>query len=342
MKVQTIHVGLGEIGREVLRRGCAAGLLEPVLLVDSSPDIAERFAGEFMAQVPMEVAEQPVVSRLEEAWAYVAASAARPAVAVVCTGSRVEEVAPVILEAVGCGLNVVSTCEELSFPWLKAAEIAEEIDRAAREAGVSVVGTGVNPGFVMDLLPALAARAVFDVTEVSAERVVDAGKRREGLRRKIGVGLSVEDFERLAAGGRLGHVGLGESACLVARALGVEWEGRVEERLVPVVADEAVESSLSAVRPGHVRGVQHEAVLAADGCVVRLRLRMAVGEREEYDRIEVRGEPPVSFTLKPGLHGDLVTAARVVNSVGAILSAPAGLLTVLDLAVVGRNEGWPT
>ncbi len=311
-----------------------------MLLVDKSPKLVERFAGEFITGIPVSVAEQPVVESLDEAWEWVVASStSAPTVAVLATGSHLPQVAGQIMELVERGLNVVSTCEELAYPWLRSPRIAEQIDAAARERGVTVLGTGVNPGFVMDLLPSLAARAAINVRAVRIERVVDARRRRRQLQAKVGAGMVPEQFRELAREGKIGHVGLAESAALVAEALGLDWDGRVDEDIQPVVAEQDVASEEFQVRAGQVRGVEQTASVEANGTTVTLRLRMALGEDDEYDRAVIDAEPPVDMTVRPCLHGDQATAACVVNCIEAVEAAEPGLLTVLDLPVAKR---WRT
>ena len=340
MALQTVHIGLGPIGQGIVRAAATTGVAQPVLLVDKSPKLAERFAGEFMQQIPVWLAEQPVMASIDEAWAWVeASSVASPTVAVLATGSHLPDVADQIFDLINRKLNVVSTCEELTYPWLRNPQLADEIDAAARDAGVTVLGTGVNPGFVMDLLPSLAARAAINIRGVHVERVVDARRRRRQLQQKVGAGMRPDDFEQLVREGRIGHVGLAESAALIAEALGLEWDGAVQEEIRPVVAETDVSSEEFAVQAGYVRGVEQTAQVSANGTSVVLRLRMALGEQDEYDRAVIDAEPPVDMTVRPGLHGDQATVACVVNCIEAVHFAQPGLLTVLDLPVARR---WPT
>jgi 4-hydroxy-tetrahydrodipicolinate reductase len=321
------------VGQEILRKATVTGRADPVLLVDPREELVGRFAGEFIGGIPVSVAEQPVVATLEEGWDYVEASPYKPTTAVVATGSRVAAIADTVLDAISRGLNVVSTCEELAFPWLRAPELAAELDRAAKAQGVSVLSTGVNPGFVMDMLPAVAARGVVNISSVSIERVVNASKRRGPLQRKIGAELSVAEFDNMAARGEVGHVGLGESACILCEALNIPWRGSLVEAVRPIIADRTIRTDHVRVEAGQVRGVEHSATVATESCVVRLMLRMALDEPEEYDHIEINGDPPVSLRVSPGFHGDVSTAAVVVNSIPLVEAAPSGLLSVLDLPV---------
>ena len=75
-----------------------------------------------------------------------------PKVAIHATGSNLEKVWPQIKNLLNHGFSVVSTCEELSYPWYRYAELSKEIDDYAKNKGLFVIGTGVNPGFIMDTM----------------------------------------------------------------------------------------------------------------------------------------------------------------------------------------------
>ena len=116
---------------------------------------------------------------------------------------------------------MISTCEDLAYADLSTPELARRIDTRAREAGITVVGTGVNPGFVMDRLPLTLAAACVRVDHVHVTRIVDANKRRAPLRAKTGAGLTVEEFRAGVAARQLGHRGFGESCALIGLGLGL-------------------------------------------------------------------------------------------------------------------------
>jgi len=222
-------------------------------------------------------------------------------------------VAPQIEEALAAGLHVVSTCEELAYPALRHPEIAARLDAEARGRGLTVAGTGVNPGLVMDRLPLTLAQACARVERVRVERVVDAARRRGPLRAKVGAGLTPEAFRDGVAAGRLGHVGLAESAALLALGLGFAGD-RVDETLEPVL-DAA----------GVVLGVLQTATAA--GGRVSLRLQMSVDAPNPHDRIVVEGDPPLDVTIAGGTHGDRATVGTVVNLVAGIGGLGRGLVT---------------
>jgi 4-hydroxy-tetrahydrodipicolinate reductase len=228
-------------------------------------------------------------------------------------------------------MHVISTCEELAFPFLRHARLAQKLDARAREHNVAVLGTGVNPGLVMDRLALAVAAACLSVDHIRVERVVDAAKRRGPLRAKVGAGLTVEEFRAGVAAGRLGHVGLGESAALIARGLRAPLD-EVTETIDPVIA--AGESE--GVPVGRVLGVRQSAVaLSAGREVARLELRMFLGAPDPHDRIVVAGDPPLDVTVAGGFQGDRATVGTVVNAVPFVVSGKPGLKTVISLPLFG-------
>ena len=92
-------------------------------------------------------------------------------------------------------MNVVSSCEELSYPYEKSPVLAARLDRLARENGVAVLGTGVNPGFLMDAWPLFMTGVCAEVKEIKASRVQDASVRRVPFQEKIGAGKTKEEFQ---------------------------------------------------------------------------------------------------------------------------------------------------
>jgi 2,4-diaminopentanoate dehydrogenase len=323
--ISTLHVGLGTIGQQVLQATVRGGKGCPVAGVDPV------HAGKSLAEVAgLEGLTGRVYASLGEALEL------RPAVAVLSTASSVEAVMPDLRQIIAGGGNVVSTCERLSYPWLSAPGLAEEINDLAHEAAVSVVGTGINPGFLLDALPVLLARPVVDPRHLRATRIVNTARRRPQLQDKTGAGLTVAEFQERAERGHVGHVGLAESAALVARGLG--WEvvaGAIAEHLEPVIAETSVSSDHVTVPPGLVLGQLQSVKLAGpDGRTLTLTLRMALGEPEEYDEVIIEGDPPLHARILGGVFGDTATAGCTANILPQVVAARAGLLTVLDLPLV--------
>jgi 4-hydroxy-tetrahydrodipicolinate reductase len=160
--------------------------------------------------------------------------------------------------------------------------------------------------------------------------VVDASTRRAALLRKIGAGLSEEEFHAAAERGELGHVGLAESAAMAAEACAGLDEYEVDEEILPLLAEEDSAGPVR-IRRGQVAGLQHQARVFAEGReVVRLELTIAVGARDPRDELVIDAEPPLRLVVPGGIAGDAATAHAVVNAVPALVEL-RGLVSVLDL-----------
>jgi len=250
------------------------------------------------------------------------------------TKSYLKEVSTQILKCVKAKSNVISTCEELAYPFETNKKIALQLDRFAKRNGVAVLGTGVNPGFVMDTLPIALTGACQNVTRISVSRIVDASKRRLPLQRKIGAGLSPEEFQRLVKERKVRHVGLEESIRMIASALGWKLD-RVEETVEPVIAEADVQNLFLKVAKGKVAGVKQVGRgIVQSREAITLDLQMYVGAKEPRDSVVIEGVPPIDMTIRGGIHGDLATAAIAVNSIPKVLKAKPGLLTMKDLPVL--------
>jgi 4-hydroxy-tetrahydrodipicolinate reductase len=321
--VRAISFGLGPIGCEIARTAAARPGVEIVGAVDVDP----AKVGSTLRDVAGAARDVLVAASLDQA--LTAAGGADVLLHSTTSSLRAawEQAAP----AVARGISVVSTCEELSYPWRTQAGIAREIDAAARASGARVLGTGVNPGYAMDALPLVLTGPCQSVRRIEIERVVDAGARRGPLQCKVGAGLTPREFDELVRDGRVRHVGLAESAWMLLDGLG--WEVQeVEEVIEPVLAEREISTELLTVAPGRVAGVRQtlRALREGEECL-SLRLAMYVGAEAPYDRVRVWGVPDLDVTVSGGIHGDRATAAMVLNCVPALPERPAGLLTMLDL-----------
>jgi 4-hydroxy-tetrahydrodipicolinate reductase len=261
-----------------------------------------------------------------------------PQVVVHCTASFLADVMPQLREIIAAGANIVSTCEELAYPWTRQPALAAEIDALARERGVTVLGTGVNPGFVMDLLPLVLSAVTSRVRSVRVTRVVDAAHRRGPLQRKIGASITPDEFAQRAAGGRMGHIGLAESLHMVAAGLGWDLE-EISDTLEPVLAAQQTTTPHVTVQPGQVAGIHQVAAgRTADGRTIELDLSMYVGAPNPRDEIRIDGDPGAHLLIPEGVFGDAATVAMVANAVPAVHAAAPGVRTMRDLppVVAGR------
>jgi 4-hydroxy-tetrahydrodipicolinate reductase len=256
--------------------------------------------------------------------------------AVVCTTSSLAEVSPLLLALVKKGLHVASTCEELAFPVPAAHALAAEIDKAARAKKVAVLGTGVNPGFAMDTLALLLTAPCSQVERVSVTRVVDAATRRLPLQRKVGAGLSLTQFRRAIHEGGVRHVGLAESAHMIAAGLG--WAlTRIEENVEPAVAPRDLDTEHLRIPAGSVSGIRQSLrAWRGDDLAVGLDLQIYVGAESPRDHVIVVGTPGIDMTIAGGIAGDQAAAAVLVNAIPKLMASRPGLVSMKDLPLVHR------
>ena len=320
--VDVLHFGLGRIGLATAKLVQQQHSLRAVAAVDVNPELLDRDLGELCGGQPTRVA---VTDQL------VATATTAEAVAIHCTGSSLSAVAPQLRQLVRAGYHVVSTCEELSYPWDEAPDIARELDEAARTAGVAVIGTGANPGFAMDYLPLTLTAATTRIDKVTVHRVQNATSRRLPLQQKIGAGLTIEQFAERRRLGGLGHAGLRQSVQALAAGLGWQLDDVVES-LEPAVATRRTEAAIGVVEPGRVTGIYQRALGIRDGReVIHLHLEMALDRDDARDHVTIDGAEQIEMVILGGLHGDTATASLVVNTVPRIVEAPAGLHTMVDL-----------
>lgn len=327
--LRILQYGLGPIGqavaRTLLQKQHTTGTVQLVGAVDIDPAKVGRDVADLMGD-----SQDATGIRVSDDPEQVLAEAAPDAV-IHTTTSFLDGVQEQLLRCLEAGAHVVSSTEELAFPYERHPERADVLDRAARQAGVALVGTGVNPGYAMDTLPLTATGACTSVESVRVQRVVDAGERRAPLQQKVGAGLSPAAFAEKKAGGGFGHIGLRESLRLIADGLGWSLEG-IEETLQPVRAERAHETPYVAVAPGEVAGIHHVARGQVGGQPrLHLDLQMYVGAEQPRDAVQVVGEPPIDLTVDGGIFGDTATVGMLVNTVPRLLDAAPGLRTMPDL-----------
>jgi len=325
-EIRIIQYGLGPIGSGVARHVVERPGLELVGGVDIDPAKVGRDVGDVIG-LGRDLGF-PVAETLEQALERTGAD-----VVIHTTRSYFDLFKDQILEILAAGLDVVSTSEELSFPWLDNPDAAQQLDAAAIAAGKTVLGTGVNPGFLMDALPLFLTSICQQVERIDVARVINASVRRGPFQAKIGSGMTVEAFGARMAEGRMGHVGLPESMAMLFDTLGhklVDYESTVE----PVVAEKLVKTDYFEVQPGQVRGLKQVARGYGEaGEFATLTFIAALEAGQDGDTIKITGRPTLEVKLQ-GTNGDLATVAIAVNAVRRVREAAPGLVTMRDLPIV--------
>jgi 2,4-diaminopentanoate dehydrogenase len=322
--IRVLHFGLGPIGAAVAKQIAARPGFKIVGAVDIDPAKAGRDIGDVAGL------GRRLGLRVQDNAAR-ALKAARPHIVVHCTGSSIKKVMPELEAILKSKTPVVSTAEELSYPGYTHIRQARQIHALAKKAKVGVLGTGVNPGFAMDVLPIALTAACERVERVTVHRVQDARMRRLPFQQKIGAGLTTEQFARKVDDGSVRHVGMTESIAMIADALGWTLD-RITDEVTPKLAAVTISSEFLAVDPGYVCGIVQDGVGYRKGKpAIRLHLEAYLGALESYDSVEIEGAPPLSMKIAGGIHGDIATASLVVNSIPRVLAATPGLHTMRDL-----------
>jgi 4-hydroxy-tetrahydrodipicolinate reductase len=298
--IRVIQYGLGAIGRAAATLARARPGFELVGAVDLNPANGHGLGVPVTTSLP-DIEADAVIH---------------------CTGSSFAGVYEQLAEIVQAGLCCVTSCEEAMFPYYRHKDLAHKLNNLCVSNSVSLLGTGVNPGFVMDTLPVVLTAVSQRVDFVRVLRVVDAGTRREALRRKIGAGLTREEFDALAQAGKIRHVGLPESLAFIADALGWDWQS-INETIEPVLRGD-----------GRVAGVRQ----VARAGNLELELQMHVGAQNPRDEIEIAGKPPLRVVIAGGTAGDIATPAILVNMLPILLTASPGLHTMRTLSLPGISR----
>ena len=323
-KIRAVQYGVGPIGAAIVRLMRQKSSIEIIGAIDSDPSKAGRDLGDVVggADAPWGV---PITG---DAAVMLGES---PDVVIHSTSTLLPGVMEQLMACLAAESCVVSTCEELAYPYRKYPELSAKLDAEAKTWGVALIGTGINPGFVMDKLLITLSAASQEIESARAVRIVDVSKRRLPLQKKVGAGISVEEFRAQVAGGEIKHHGLPESVAMVSDALGLAVD-EISETIEPVVARQRAKTPFLEVAAGQVAGV-HQIARGFAGAAekIYMELQMFVGAAEPGDTLQITGNPNLTLTIPGGTHGDIATAAVVVNCIPAILDAPAGLCTSRDL-----------
>jgi 2,4-diaminopentanoate dehydrogenase len=324
--IKVLHFGLGPIGVGVVKQVAERKGFKIVGAVDIDPAKAGRDLGEVAG-----VGRSLKVKVSDDARKAIRSS--KPDVVVLCTSSSMKGILPQIETILSLRKPIVSTTEELAYPTKSNMRYARTIHQLAKKAKVAVLGTGVNPGFVMDALPITLTGVCERVEAIRIDRIQDARIRRLPFQQKIGAGLTREQFQRKVDDGSVRHVGLAESISMIGDALGWKLD-RITDDIQPRIATQTVASEYLAVDPGYVCGIVQDGIGYRNGVpVVTLHMEAYLGAPESYDAVEITGSPALKMKIPGGVHGDIATTSIVVNSLPKILDATPGLHTMRDMAI---------
>ncbi len=326
-KVRAVQYGCGPIGCSVVRFASQRPDIELVGAIDIDKNLVGRDLGEVAG-----LSKKLGVVISDQADGVL--SQTKPDVVFLTTASSLKVIYPQLEGCLTAGVNVVSSCEELSYPYRKAPQLSAEIDRIAKANNVTVLATGINPGFLMDAWPLFMTGVCQQVEQIKVVRIQNASPRRGPFQKKIGAGCTLEEFKERVDAGTLRHVGLAESIAMIASGLGWELD-QIAESIEPIIAKTQVKTDFVTVEPGQAAGVRQvgRGIRAGKDLII-LEFEASVGAPQSYDAVYITGTPNMEVIIKGGTHGDIATIAMVVNSIHRVIDAPPGLITMKDLPVV--------
>ena len=325
-KVRVILYGVGEVGSRIAKHLLEKEGTEIVGAIDMAKDKIGKDLSEILGssrRLGVQVSDSPdtVLSKV------------KADIAVHATSSFLKHVYPQIETCIKHGVNIVSTCEELSYPYVSDSQIAQKLDALAKKHKVTVLGTGINPGFLMDTLTITLTGLCQKVEKIKVTRLMNAATRRIPFQKKIGAGLTIDEFkEKIKKGHITGHVGLAQSVSMIAAALAWKLDKTIIDEVQPIVATKPVSSQAVKVEKGKAAGLKQIARGVRDGReAITLEFQAYIGAEEEYDAVDIDGWPPIHEKISPCVHGDYGTVAVIVNSIPKVLNAQHGLVTMKDL-----------
>lgn len=327
--INILQMGFGPLGIQIGKYIAKKSTVKTIVGVD----INSKLKGKTLSSLDNELSEKTYIySSVKEA---VNSLKVKPDVAIITTVSSLEKLIPQIEEVAKFGIPVISTCEELAYSWELQPKLSYYLDTICKEQNIACLGTGVNPGFLMDYLPSVLTSISKEIEHIFVERVQNASPRRIPFQQKIGAGLSLEAFKKKEITGTLRHVGLQESVYLLANSIGLKLDN-VTESLNPVIAQEEVASEAIKVKKGDARGVEQIAHGYLNGvCKIKMHFKAAIGEPKSFDKITIKGTPTFTSEIDGGINGDIATCAITINCINSILKAQPGLQTMATIAVPG-------
>lgn len=268
-----------------------------------------------------------------------AAALEQPAeVLVVATTSFLKEVAGDLEAGIARGINVITTAEEAAFPWLTDAQLTDHLDRLAKERKVSVLGVGLNPGFIFDALLLTATGVAWDVQRIRVRRVVDISRFSAAIQRRIGIGFSTSEFDHgVRSGSITGHIGFPQTFALLSKCLG-RTLSHIEKSFEPLIAARECSNEHLRVQAGQTAGfIQRVTGFVNDVPWLEAEFVAHIDPESAgfvaEDRISFEGYNSINLVISPGCNPQRGSAAMIANCIPRVVEARPGVITVADLTL---------
>ena len=329
-KIKVIIWGLGAMGSGMAKMALEKQGIEVVGAIASRPEKDGKDLGEVLDID--HVAEVKVSSDVD-----IALKTAADLV-LLATSSFTREVYPQLQKIIESRKNVITIAEEMAYPAYEEPQIAESIDVLAREKNVTVLGTGINPGFVLDTLIVALSGVCMDIKKITARRINDLTPFGNTVMKTQGVGTTVEEFHRgIEKGNIVGHIGFNESIMMISKALGINID-EIRQTREPIVSKTHRQTPYAKVSPGMVAGCRHVGIGLQRGreIIVLEHPQQINPELENVDTgdyIDIEGTPDIHLAIKPEIPGGIGTIAMAVNMIPKVIKARPGLVHMQDLPV---------
>ncbi|HQC63635.1 MAG TPA: 2,4-diaminopentanoate dehydrogenase [Anaerolineaceae bacterium] len=327
-QIRVLQWGLGAMGSGMARLALKKSGLKIVAAVDGYEGYNGKDLGEILGveNTGVIVTNKPETVLDKE----------KVDVVVIATTSWTEKQMPDLRKILKAGINCISIAEEMSTPEAQSPELAKELDELAKANGVSILGTGVNPGYVLDLMVVMLTGGCHDVERIEASRVNDLSPYGPTVMETQGVGTSPEAFRAgVEAGTIVGHVGFPESIRMISDAIGLAVD-RIEEIREPIVSSVRRETPHVVIEPGMVAGCAHIGIgYRGDKEVIRLihpqQVHPQLEGQDTGDYINIYGTPEVHMAITPEYAGGIATQGIAVNMIPHIFAATPGLKRMIDM-----------
>jgi 2,4-diaminopentanoate dehydrogenase len=304
-------IGYGQLGKNLVKKLLVDSRFELLGVLDTNPDKQGQFINGI--QIQSDLQEFLLKSPLDLVF--------------ITTSSSLEKIFDLLVVLLERGLNLISSCEELVFPWVSQPELAERIDSLAKAVQVRVLGTGINPGFLMDYLLTVLAKVFLEIRKIEYTRNINTEFRRINFKEKVGQGLTLKEFENKFQEGLIGHVGLKQSTEMISLAL--NWELKnYHEKIEPLV--EQLESNLD---ESLVQGISQTAFSEfINDKSISLKFIAGLNQLDrDLIKIETEDGRETEFEIKNGINGETGTVSVLINSAEKLMRLSPGLKTMLDL-----------
>jgi len=327
--IRVLQWGLGAMGSGMAKLMLEKNGLKIVAAVDSRPDYVGKDLGEVLKvgkTLGVKVTNKPEEVLKKE----------NVDIVVIATTSWLKEQIPDLRKIVSAGINCISIAEEMADAYAQNPELARELDDLAKKHEVTVLGTGVNPGFVLDLIVVALSGGNHTVERIEASRVNDLSPYGPTVMQTQGVGTTPEAFKAgIADGSIVGHVGFPESIHMISDALGLGVDRIVQSR-EPIISKVFRETPHVKVQPGMVAGCSHTGIgYRGDKEVIRLihpqQIHPQLEGQDTGDYIHIFGKPEIHMSIKPEVAGGIATMGLAVNMIPHVVAATPGLKRMIDL-----------